>query len=129
MSNSSGGLWPPANWTDWPGTRIGGLVFDAIVLVLLLALPPCRHYFVVPKSDNCARTVQAICVGCVIGLFIHFIPCIWWTCDWGPSDGQAIRGGIWFLVWAIVSSWLLCCRSSPAGRESSGGFQSYDAGH
>ena len=38
--------------------------------------------------------VLAIAFGCGIGLFLHFIPCIWWTCDWGPHDGQGIRGGI-----------------------------------
>jgi len=27
-------------------------------------------------------------VGCLIGTWFHFIPCIWWTCDWGYYDGQ-----------------------------------------
>ena len=42
-------------------------------------------------------------VGCFAGLFLHFIPCLWWTCDWGEHDGESIRGGIWFLTWGSVT--------------------------
>jgi hypothetical protein len=53
-------------------------------------------------------------LGCAIGLFVHFIPCLWWTCDWGPHDGAAIRGAIWFTVWGIVTTLLLCFLRRPA---------------
>ena len=49
--------------------------------------------------------------GCFIGLWIHFIPCAWWTCDWGEYDGAGVRGGIWFVLWAIVSG-VSCCRKA-----------------
>ena len=24
-------------------------------------------------------------------------------CDWGEHDGAAVRGGIWFITWAVVA--------------------------
>lgn len=39
---------------------------------------------------------------CLFGIWLHFIPCIWWTCDWGPHDGEGIRGGIWFVTWGVL---------------------------
>lgn len=63
--------------------------------------------------------IKAIVLGCVAGLFLHFIPCIWWTCDWGPNDGQGVRGGIWFVSWAIIGVAILCidCRSNNKNKE------------
>merc|ERR1712032_248361 len=49
--------------------------------------------------------------GLWVGMAIHFIPCIWWSCDWGYYDGEGIRGGIWFGVWGIASgifAWYYC---------------------
>jgi hypothetical protein len=43
----------------------------------------------------------------VTSLWVHFIPCFWWSCDWGEYDGAAIRGGIWFILWFVVCVW--CC--------------------
>ena len=42
-------------------------------------------------------------VGCLAGFWFHFIPCIWWTCDFGPNDGQDVRGIMWWSVWAIMT--------------------------
>ena len=29
-------------------------------------------------------------MGCLFGIWVHFVPCIWWTCDWGPYDGEGV---------------------------------------
>ena len=34
-NNATGGLWPPANFDDWPLTRISALVYLGIVLLFL----------------------------------------------------------------------------------------------
>lgn len=53
---------------------------------------------------------------CLVGLYVHFIPCIWWTCDWGDNDGEGIRGAIWFTIWIILGiySILSTCLVSPS---------------
>lgn len=113
MSNGSDPLWPSANFDDWPTTRIGGLAFNGVVIVLVLiacAIPACRtRCFTIQRSSACLLVMQSVLTGLVVGLFIHFIPCLWWTCDWGPDDGQAIRGGIWFVVWGAVSISICAC--------------------
>ena len=47
-------------------------------------------------------------MGCLAGLWLHFIPCIWWTCDWSINDGEEIRGGIWFALWLgfSIAGWV-----------------------
>jgi len=41
-------------------------------------------------------------VSCYIGVFIHFLPCFTWTCDWSTTDNAGVRGGIWFGLWGII---------------------------
>eukprot|EP00756_Hemistasia_phaeocysticola_P049446 Hpha_TRINITY_DN23922_c0_g1::TRINITY_DN23922_c0_g1_i1::g.137761::m.137761 len=101
------GAWPPANMTYWPDTRVAALAFDGVVVVVVIVilLVPGFNAFCcqVRGQHKCCVTIQALLGGFVAGLFIHFIPCIWWTCDWGDYDGEGVRGGILFAVWAIVA--------------------------
>ena len=130
MSNRT--LFPPPYWESWPGTRIGGLLYVGVVacaLLVVCATPGCwkTRATCLPRSRQCPWScIQPVLVGLLIGLFIHFIPCIWWTCvqqhprvpparplswpparahrcDWGEHDGAAVRGGIWFITWAVVA--------------------------
>lgn len=92
--------WPPANFQCWPGTRVSAMIYVAVYLTLLILTSR--------KMMRCLN--WNICVspcffGLATGLAVHFIPCIWWTCDWGYYDGEGIRGAIWFIVWAVV--WVL----------------------
>jgi len=45
----------------------------------------------------------AMAVGLALSasLAVHFVPCLWTACDWGPDD-EGYRGFIWFSVWGIV---------------------------
>ena len=182
--------WPPANFSDWPGTRSGAIIYDVILLITWSigfivwrskmnkfdndTIKSENKYIIkdycyscwphgicvitINKNDNkiyiehweeskrgcccidfvlcndnkrcdisindikhinyescCIGSTQngilnviiAIMFGCGIGLFLHFIPCIWWTCDWSANDGQGIRGGIWFITWIITTIFLL----------------------
>ena len=84
--------------------------------------------------------VGAAGVGLLFGLWIHFVPCLWWTCDCtssigsflvflssvlrsttltenvpyanagGEHDGEGVRGAIWFISWTIVT--IYCAISS-----------------
>ena len=58
----------------------------------------------------------AIVNSCLVGLYAHFVPCLWWTCDWGDHDGEGVRGAIWFTLWALlgVISIVSSCVSSPS---------------
>jgi hypothetical protein len=53
---------------------------------------------------------SAFGVGCVAGIFVHFLPCVVWSCDWGPGDKEGIRGAIWFSLWPLVTVLLLLFR-------------------
>lgn len=44
----------------------------------------------------------AFFMACFIGIFVHFLPCLSWTCDWGPRDQEGVRGGIWFALWILL---------------------------
>ena len=83
-------IWPPANFTEWPSTRIGALVINGIILLLLM-IPITRRFIFVDSWKKCCCCChefwKALLLGCLIGMFLHFIPCIWWTCDWGEYDG------------------------------------------
>ena len=89
-------VWPPANWTCWPETRYGGIIIAGVSIILLLIPQMWRHY------KNCLTWHVfggPFFFSLWLGFFVHFIPCIWWSCDWGFYDGQGIRGGIWGVVW------------------------------
>ena len=113
MSNiTGGGIWPAANWDLFPETRIGGLVIVSLFIIAVAVI--CA----IPASRNvCCRlhrrpvwllVLQAVGVGFLIALSAHFVPCVWWTCDWGPSDGQGVRGAIWFGGWGLLSLGICC---------------------
>ena len=77
-------IWPPANWTCWPETRWGAVSFAGVSIILLVIPQMWRHY------KNCL--VWNVFVGPFffsfwLGFFLHFVPCIWWSCDWGFYDG------------------------------------------
>ena len=91
-------IWPSADFQVWPGTRIGALFFNLFIIILLL-IPKVRTAIKCAFFGKHCTLVGPCIVGCVAGLFLHFIPCIWWTCDWGEHDGESIRGGIWFITW------------------------------
>eukprot|EP01006_Ploeotia_vitrea_P019661 TRINITY_DN51886_c0_g1_i1.p1 TRINITY_DN51886_c0_g1~~TRINITY_DN51886_c0_g1_i1.p1 ORF type:complete len:217 (+),score=13.29 TRINITY_DN51886_c0_g1_i1:44-694(+) len=160
-----GKLWPAADWDDWPVTRVGGLVFDLTVMLLVIiwmflqqraqgnskdksnpaetACWPTRYMwgffpigadvvqyaegvltfskyrsFTTTHSHVNAVAVEGVSLGrfpftvlnvflalvlsCGFGLFLHFICCIWWTCDWSEHDGAGVRGGIWFITWGLT---------------------------
>jgi hypothetical protein len=108
----AGTVWPPANFGAWPGTRTAALVFDGILLgvvVLVLAVPLLRRRAAgCPTSSNlCCLLVTGVVVGVVGGMWLHLVPCLWWTCDWGPYDGEGVRGAIW-IVGSIVLTLLTC---------------------
>ena len=109
--------WPAANFADWPGTRIGSLIYAGLFIVtvaIICAVPFARRCCCkVHRNPLGLLTVQAIGVGFAVSIFVHFIPCIWWTCDWGPSDGEGIRGGIWFILWALISVGICWRARSP----------------
>ena len=99
---------PPPNFDDWPITRYGALGFLGVVgvaLIVCLALPHCRRRFLSPadRKQPGRLALQAVLVGLVVSLWLHFIPCIFWTCDWGASDGQGVRGAIWFGAWGLIA--------------------------
>ena len=90
MSNCDGpdgvekSLWPPANWTCWPETRIGAVAFAGVSIILLVIPQMWRHW------NNCLvwnYFVGPFFFSFWLGFFAHFIPCIWWSCDWGFYDG------------------------------------------
>ena len=56
----------------------------------------------------------AFSVACLVGMWVHFIPCIWWTCDWGDNDGEGVRGAIWFILWGVGTVVLLLLVRQPA---------------
>eukprot|EP01006_Ploeotia_vitrea_P047654 TRINITY_DN67147_c1_g2_i2.p1 TRINITY_DN67147_c1_g2~~TRINITY_DN67147_c1_g2_i2.p1 ORF type:complete len:208 (+),score=11.29 TRINITY_DN67147_c1_g2_i2:61-684(+) len=162
--------WPAGTWSEWPGSRIGGLVFCLIFIVILLiyfirvarlrkagkALPNVlltttpKAWKTVPTgidvvqssretgilvtkyrafsnttqslkpteiqnldgghfTFSCCNVCGAILFSLVISLAVHFIPCLWWTCDWGEHDGQGVRGAIWFILWGVLAVVFLCC--------------------
>lgn len=114
-------FWPPADWDNWPETRVGALIFDAVVLVCVVvyavmrtqcprqSMRPCSNCKLL--ESVCHRFMMPIFIGFLCGIWLHFIPCIWWTCDWGDNDGEGIRGGIWFVTWGIVTVVLWLSRS------------------
>ena len=92
--------WPEANFGCWPYTRMAANAFNGISIILWVIPQMWRHY------HNCIMWNGfggPFFFGLWVGLFVHFIPCIWWTCDWGYYDGYGIRGGIWFTVWGAAS--------------------------
>lgn len=54
-------------------------------------------------------------IACVLGTWVHFIPCIWWTCDFSINDNAGIRGGIWFALWALLFLLSLLSCAKPEG--------------
>lgn len=57
---------------------------------------------------TCGEICFIILQGCLWGIWLHFLPCLKWTCDWGEGDEEGIRGAIWFISWAVISILLAC---------------------
>ena len=76
----------------------------------------------------CYNFLLGLFIGCASGLWLHFWPCIWWTCDWGEHDGQGVRGGIWFITWAIVSTilWFSPVNEGIIIRDTERSSENYD---
>lgn len=112
---SEGGVWPAADFQVWPATRVSALVVVGVgtaAILLLLLHAPARGCCTRCSSKH--RWTWPILNGLAISLYLHFIPCIWWTCDWGPHDGEGVRGGIWFGVWFfyVLVCYILNCRDA-----------------
>ena len=114
MSNASDPIFPPLNW-DWDQStelRAAAIGFNGIVVVVLViccAVPWCRGQCLAPIDWSTPRLIlQAVVIGLVGSLWLHFWPCLFWTCDWGPGDGQGVRGAIWFIGWGVISAIWLC---------------------
>lgn len=56
---------------------------------------------------NALSILMAIVFGFLFAFFLHFLPCIWWTCDMGYYDGEQVRGYIWFVGWPCFSIFFL----------------------
>jgi hypothetical protein len=104
---------PAATWDRWPGTRVGALLYNAIVLVFIAVVwffhrkekrwAGAVVRYIRPHRRGCPHSVVHPCLlGFVLGLFLHFIPCIFWTCDWSEDDGEGFRGAVWFSVWGVT---------------------------
>ena len=93
-------------WTRATVTRV------RVADVARVSLAPPRA---ASDRETPCMTPAIIAGGCILGLWLHFVPCIWWTCDWGPHDGEGVRGGIWFLGWPFLS--LALWRHDAAARE------------
>ena len=109
-------IWPPPNFDCWPETRYAGIAFAGVSIILFVIPQMWRHY------RNCILWNVfggPFFFGLWLGLAIHFIPCIWWSCDWGFYDGQAVRGGIWFGVWigAYIGFTIYVCRHNKKQKE------------
>mmetsp|Transcript_22014 Transcript_22014/g.47405 ORF Transcript_22014/g.47405 Transcript_22014/m.47405 type:complete len:131 (-) Transcript_22014:410-802(-) len=114
-----GVLNPPADFSEWPATRIGALIIDALALTLLfamVAIAPLRKKVLcasVCYTNLCCLIFVVVLAGVLGGMWCHFIPCIWWTCDWGANDGEGVRGAIWFIsgiLLALIASIALCLK-------------------
>ena len=57
----------------------------------------------------------------MLALVAHFVPCAWWTCDWGPGDEEGVRGAIWFGGTAVLT--IILCFIRPKGLRVSGSQQ------
>ena len=85
----------------WPRGMIGVSKDDNSVHIMQVSLCGCTNNYTLDSSckvrDVRSRrrhdVVYAIVFGaivnsCLVGLYVHFIPCLWWTCDWGEHDGE-----------------------------------------
>ena len=53
---------------------------------------------------------KALLVSLLFGFWLHFIPCIWWTCDLSENDGGQVRGAVW-AIGTILCFFILVIRS------------------
>lgn len=54
---------------------------------------------ITPRPWTISEFAFHVLVGCVFGIWVHFLPCIVWTCDWGQGDNEGVRGALWFGLW------------------------------
>ncbi|KNC54632.1 uncharacterized protein AMSG_01486 [Thecamonas trahens ATCC 50062] len=50
---------------------------------------------------SCGLASHAVAEAVVASMALHFVPCLWWTCDLGKGDEGQVRGSIW-IVSALV---------------------------
>ena len=101
---TAGAMFPPANFALWPLTRVSALVYLAL-LPIICAIPVVRRCCL--RNNKASRWGWPILIGLLFSLWLHFIPCIFWTCDWGPYDGAGVRREeeepvVWCVVWCVL---------------------------
>jgi len=98
--------WPPpsANFESWPAPRIGGLICFGLG-ALFFSFRPCRKKL--RKSNRKNVILFPIVFGCIFGCWLHFFPCIWWTCDHTFTDGAGVRMAIWLVSWLLLTGIVL----------------------
>jgi hypothetical protein len=91
-------VWPASDFTLWPAVRVVAIIYIGLVLLLLLtilAVPKLRRGFCVKLASQHSKLgstiATAIVCGGIGGVWWWWLPCIWWTCDAGPSDGHTVR--------------------------------------
>jgi hypothetical protein len=116
---TAGAMFPPANFALWPLTRVSALVYLAL-LPIICAIPVVRRCCL--RNNKASRWGWPILIGLLFSLWLHFIPCIFWTCDWGPYDGAGVRREeeepvvwcvLWCVVWRVVWRVLCVLRTRP----------------
>jgi len=103
--------------------RTAALIVEALVVVAAVATiarPPLRRRVVRCDchSNLCCLLTTGIAVGALGGIWVHFIPCIWWACDWGPYDGEAVSGGIMFVGGSLIGALGALCVSWPVSSQA-----------
>ena len=53
--------------------------------------------------------IQTFIMSCLVGFWIHFIPCFWLTCDGSQNDNIQFRGILWICSWGISFAFILSC--------------------
>ena len=59
------------------------------------------------RACDWPQTALTVLFSVFAGIWLHFWPCIFWTCDWGPYDGASFRGSILFLTPLVLIA-ILC---------------------
>ena len=88
-------LWPHAEFETWPVSRIAALSVVGVLAIAIAFTAVQKYCIKCWKGKSCGNCCDdclgPFCgpfwIGCLGGIWLHFIPCIWWTCDWGLHDG------------------------------------------
>ena len=100
--------------TSWNAYRSGALYFVVLApfaLVLLIGiLVQCgfrKQRTSFPAFFWLLAILQAVALAGLISFWLHFVPCLWLSCDLGPEDDGTLRGLLWFVGWPAVTVLLL----------------------